>query len=212
MNPDRLWRWGLIASLLIFSLAALRFAAPAGANYYSAAPSSVATVNVVAIFDALEERKDQAGQFTQRGEEMRTTLEGLRAQLQELDAEVKDAATSDARRAELLVRMARINGEVEIRDELFGRELSRLRSETQIRLFNKVREAVAEFAKREGYDLVLSDDSSVELPAVMSMAETEAAIIRRRVLYHADAVDISEAVIRQMNNAYRASAGGASPR
>ncbi len=70
------------------------------------------------------------------------------------------------------------------------------------RLYMSIKEATRLLAEREGYAVVLVDDSIVNL-----QSGTEADMIRqisaRRMLYASPRVDITDALIMQMNNAFQ---------
>ena len=75
-----------------------------------------------------------------------------------------------------------------------------------------MREAAKRLAETEGYDLVLVDDSRIEIrtqrgqnaPGLEAQAQSQ--IAQLRVLYSSRTVDVTEKIIVQINNA-RAGAG-----
>ena len=75
------------------------------------------------------------------------------------------------------------------------------------RLYTSITEAARLLAEREGYAVVLVDDSIVDL-----QSGTEADMIRqisaRRMLYASPRVDITDALIIQMNNAFQVRQAG----
>ena len=75
-------------------------------------------------------------------------------------------------------------------------------------LYKQIKEAVAELANVEGYDLILVDDSGGELGIDPNSQQSREAqilrqITRRRALYSADTIDITDEIIVRMNNAYK---------
>ena len=78
-------------------------------------------------------------------------------------------------------------------------------------LFQKVEAAVAEIAKRDGYDLVLTKVRP-ELPANVDNINYDqivAALSGRNVLYASPKVDISDAVIALLDSKYKGKGGAA---
>ncbi len=75
------------------------------------------------------------------------------------------------------------------------------------RLYTSIKEETRLLAEREGYAVVLVDDSIVDL-----QSGTEADMIRqisaRRMLYASPRVDITDALIMQMNNAFQTRQAG----
>ena len=98
------------------------------------------------------------------------------------------------------------------------REVSRRLSELSLaRVHRKLMEstysdllsAIAAVAEKEGYDLVLHNDSSIGL-ASQSAAELRVKMRLRKCLYVSDAIDITEVVLKQANEQYKAGKKGAS--
>jgi Skp family chaperone for outer membrane proteins len=67
------------------------------------------------------------------------------------------------------------------------------------RIYENVRKAVAELAQHEGWDLVILDDTVVELPRETTETEMTRQISARRLLYAAKQIDVTEDVIAHMN-------------
>ena len=80
-------------------------------------------------------------------------------------------------------------------------------------LFDKIVDATSEVAQQQGYDLVLADQRP-ELPENLGMINVEQLrqlLNQRNVLYETEKVDISSAVIANLDSKYKASGGSTNP-
>jgi Skp family chaperone for outer membrane proteins len=98
----------------------------------------------------------------------------------------------------------RFEAQFRLETEIAERTLAEHQKLMQLALFNKITEAVRAYADREGIDVVLTNDSGVEIPQDLSDQQFLAAVTGRRVVFASDAIDITEEVAQAMNNEYRA--------
>ena len=68
--------------------------------------------------------------------------------------------------------------------------------------------AVAALAKKDGFDLILLDDRSINVPDDASYAEVNNTILNKRVLFASDTIDLTQRLITMMNNDFSAGVGG----
>ncbi len=200
----RLNRWSvpiLTAALIAAGSLVWRAGAQAGAS--AAAPAKVATVDLTRVFEGLDERLIRQDELKAYIEQQNSRLKQIGSRLEQAaaDLELLVVGTPERRRkSEEVVRM-RVDLEVEGR---FSEQLvDRRKAEVFADLFKKVEAASGVVARAQGFDLILSDDRSAAVPS-NSEAETQAVMRNRRVLYAGPTVDLTDAVIRHMNNAWNA--------
>lgn len=200
----RLNRWSvpiLTAALIAAGSLVWRAGAQAGAS--AAAPAKVATVDLTRVFEGLDERLIRQDELKAYIEQQNSRLKQIGSRLEQAtaDLELLVVGTPERRRkSEEVVRM-RVDLEVEGR---FSEQLvDRRKAEVFAELFTKVEAASGVVARAQGFDLILSDDRSAAVPS-NSEAETQAVMRNRRVLYAGPTVDLTDAVIRHMNNAWNA--------
>ncbi len=71
-------------------------------------------------------------------------------------------------------------------------------------MFLKVSNAISRIAEREGYDMVMLDDSLLPIPEEAADGDVYRAIITKGIIYRHDAVDITNDVVTLMNNEFTA--------
>lgn len=183
----------------------------AGANNASPSgkPPIVARVDMQKMLTELDELKDRQKEFT-------AFRDKLRADVQAIDKKVADAQEAlkvlpeggpeaDAKREELerLTALLRLEG------EYASTQVDRKRGSIYAAIFRKVTEAAPKLAKQSGYDLVLTDDSVAEIPAKGTEQQITAVIVNRRVLYASNTLDVTDELLRFMNNEYKLASTGA---
>ena len=199
----------LVASLLaaaVLGVTVARSAAPVPAP--APAPSSIALVNLERLFENLAELKARNAQIKTEQDGKYAELTQLDDKIKALEAELKDTIPLSERqkRADKAAEIAESRGILKVRSELLGGTIERKNFEVIRDLYDKAGAAVAVFAAREGYDLVLLDDRSLALPESGSMNGLNSVILSKRILFAKGGVDVTDRLITQMNNEYTAGA------
>lgn len=207
-------RTGVAVGLAV-TIAVALFAYTAGAaRMLRAQPTAVATVNLSKVLEGLEERgvaeralETLSLSFKAQDD---AKVEEIKAQEQQL-TDIVDSAAKAAERDKLELRKLQHLAWQRVKVEQLDIEQSLQLQD----LYKKITTAIAELAQTEGYDLVVVDDSSTDFSynpeaRVPRDTQTRQQIIGRRVLWRNDAIDITDALIQRMNNAYKAAAGKAS--
>jgi Skp family chaperone for outer membrane proteins len=96
--------------------------------------------------------------------------------------------------------------EVEARalSQFVQEQLSLEKGQMLATLYNKIQTSVCDILARDGWDIILIDDSGLDLPQMAQEAQMLQLILQRRVLCAADRVDITEDVKTLMNNNFNA--------
>jgi Skp family chaperone for outer membrane proteins len=195
----------LIMVLALAVLAGYQAVAQRGA---AISPPIIATVRIEPLFDGLQQRAESKTEIS-AFEEKLTTEQGRRQEIiNELEIELEDIVAAN-RREELtdqiaLERMKLQFWVQEARLELEIEKAIRLQE-----LYKSVKDAIAGLAEAEGYDIVMLNDSSDELPfdresRMPAQIQILQQIASRKLLYLSPATDVTEDLIVRMNNAYRA--------
>ncbi|MFG0328273.1 MAG: OmpH family outer membrane protein [Phycisphaerales bacterium] len=137
-----------------------------------------------AAFDA--ERKSRADALTEKQSALEVYPEGSEIYNREAD--------------KLRMEIVQNKAWSDFQNELLQRRELR----AQIEIYLKINEAVTEVAKRDGWNLVIWDDSEALLPRANQIEAGPESISRRRVFYADEQVtDITEDVAQFMNNNYK---------
>lgn len=194
----------LIPALLVL-IAALAW--HAGANSASNArppanPTAIATIDVVAVFDQLKELSDMENRLEGRQQTSQSELEEVANRLKTIiaDLEVLTRGTEEHRN-KVRERME-LQAVLEARGEALNQILSIERGSMTRELYNKVSDAIARIADREGYDAVFFDDSKFIVPENNPYESVYRAIVTRSLLYRHNTIDITDQVVSLMNSEY----------
>ncbi|HMN41636.1 MAG TPA: OmpH family outer membrane protein [Phycisphaerales bacterium] len=196
-------RWmalaGAAACVMVGAWAATR--ATASAPVPPAAPV-VATIDLEEVIKGLKEREDKEkalsakqGEYQGKLNQMTEDAKSEKSKIENMpDTPEKIAAAKNLR--EKLIR-------AEFEKQYAERLLGELKGEMMRELYVKISEATKSLAKRNGYQLVLSNDQNVPVGSGDPDAVLRA-IALRRVMYAAPELDITSEVVTELNNLYAA--------
>lgn len=170
------------------------------AQQESARPTTVAVVNWLDMTDKLDAWKnvkvtlqDAEDSFKKDDEDRRNQI---KAKQEELKILPQDGDTFDDATQELKGMIAQYKTWSKLQaDRLNKKELH-----AQLALYNKINDAVKVIAQRDGWDIVLWNDSISKKVSLDHLQESAQLISTRHVFYAAEAVDISDTVTQYMNN------------
>lgn len=196
-------RWNtpiITTAILLATLAVWR----AGAQN-SVAPTNVrfATVDLPRIFDSLDERPIREAQLKSFIEEQNAMIKALGEKLEQVRSDVDLLVIGSDERRRKEEEAARLNVDLEVQRRWAEQLTDRRRAEVFANLFNKIEAASAQVSQQRGFDLVLSNDAGAEV-APTTEAQARAMMGGRRILYASPNVDITDAVVKQMNNEWSA--------
>ncbi len=195
----------LVASLAYNAVAVPRMAPP---------PAAIATVDLVRVIDKLTERSDWEVQITALQKRIQDELTAKRKTVED-DAKRMEGA-AEAERSAIRDRLALEQLRMEQWAKIKQIELDRERALMWQSMYRNVRAESAKLAEAEGYDLVLVNDGVNDLQIqrdskVSQEQQAQEQIVRRRVLYSAKNIDVTDKLILRMNNARSAASKVAAP-
>lgn len=173
---------------------------------FFAPPSAIGVVDMATVFDKLEESAEWDVKIkaleARAGEEMSKR----RAELEALSKEVEALSDGSEKESKLdALRLKRLQIE-----QWAGFKELEVDRETSLKwqaVYRSVREGAKKLAEAEKYDLIVVDDSRVEIRtqrgqnAPSLTAQAQAQIAQLRVLHSTRAVDVTEKLVVQINNA-----------
>lgn len=187
----------LIVALIAVSMLAVTTAT----GRFAPTATVVGTIDLPRVIDELDEwkaelaRVEAAGQafeaeVTRRTEE----AELLRADLEDFVAGTKkhEDAQKELKRATINLKAFMMNAE--------RREVA-AKTRAVLRIYEHIRKSAGDLAEREGYGLILVDDSSLAINEQSNDVLGE--IASRQVLYTQKSLDVSEALIAYMNQQWQ---------
>lgn len=196
----------LVAGSAIAAVGLLAGAAEARrAAVLVAPPASIGVVDLAALFDRLAESAD----WDLRIRELEArSIDGLRARNAEIESAAKELeamADGPEKEAQLdALRLKRLQAQEWA--NFVKLEVDREKSLKWQAVYRSVREGAKRLAETEGYDLVLVDDSRIDVrtqrsqsaPSLEAQAQTQ--ISSLRVLHARKSVDVTEKLVVQLNN------------
>lgn len=191
-----------IASILITAL--LAWTAGASSSRPPAQPTAIATVDIMDVIEGLNERTVLEGQLEARMESRQAQLNEVLDALKALDADLQMLNPGTDEHREKMQEGIEKQALAKTRREVLSQIVSIDNGTVMEKLFSKIETAIQDIADREGYDIVLFDDSSFEVPENSPNQDVVRAIITKSVIYRHDSIDITQQVITLMNNEYSA--------
>jgi len=205
MKPTRLLIVSSLAALAGAVLLAPRAEALRPA-FLAAAPTPVGVVNMASLFDRLDEAAEWDVKIKNLEVKFSEELQSRRAELEKFAKEIEPLPEGEDREKRLdALRLKRLQAEQwSVMKDL---ELDRERSLKWQSIYRAVRDGAAKLAADEKYELVLVDDSRLEIQAQRAKdappleVQVKSQIAQIRVLHAAKTVDVTEKLIVQINNA-----------
>ncbi len=200
-------RLGALMPAMIVLAAAVAWHAGAGtAARPPATPTAVATIDIVAVFEKLNERTVLEAQLEERRKAREAQLDEVRRRIRELQSNIENIHAPGSNDSKEAIReFMEQRAVAEARANALSQIMSIDRGSIRRQLFEKIQTTIAKIAERDGIDVVFLDDSGFDLPELnASDADVSRAIVTKGILYSHRAVDITDRVITMMNNEYTA--------
>lgn len=173
---------------------------------FFAPPTAIGVVDMATVFDKLEESAEWDVKIKALQARASEELSRRKTELDNLAKEVEAMSDSPEKETKLDgLRLKRLQAEqwAGLKELEVDREMS-LKWQA---VYRSVREGAKKLAEAEKYDLVVVDDSRVELRAQRAQgapgltAQVQSQISQLRVLYAGRTVDVTDKLIVQVNNA-----------
>ena len=170
----------------------------------TARPTRVATVNLEILLEGLDEQDVLQSQLDQLLADSQAQLRTLENRIEGLQADFEALAdgSPEKRRKGLEIRETQI--QIRARAESQQALISDETGAVLLQIFLKIRASVSEVAARDGWDVVVVDDSDARIPERAAQQAALNFITNRTLLYSADGVDITDTVRQYMNNRFQA--------
>ncbi len=174
------------------------------------AASSVAIVDLATLMDGLEELKQKNAEVGAKGAQYQKQISDLNDQIKQVeqDLDVNIPKDDAKRRVEALGHRAELISLRDARKNGLQAQFDLEKGDVLRSIYNKSLAAVDTFARQEGYDYVLLNDTSMTLPPGATFRDYSDMIERRRILYARQGVDVTDRIVTIMNNDYAAANPG----
>lgn len=193
----------LIPALAVL-IAAFAWQAGANSSRPPAPATSVATVDIVEIIDQLEERKVRESELEALKVASQAQLDEVGNQLGILRADLETLKRGTDEYKNKIREAMEVSAVIEARREALNQILSMDRGNVSREMYLKVTDAISRIADREGYDIVIFDDSLFPVVEDAPYQDVFRSIISRSVIYRHESVNITDQVTTLMNNEFTA--------
>jgi Skp family chaperone for outer membrane proteins len=198
-------------SLVVVAVFAAIAAAGIGAGAVTSAlskppnPPIIATVNLEVVYNGLEERKTKETEFEAKQLEFKTKLDALQASITE-DRKKYDTMPAGPQKKALGQTLIRNALQLKFDGEYAEQFLDQMYGEMLREMYDKISAACRELSVKNGYTMVLTDDSSMQIRG-SGRAEVNRMISLKRMLYVDPAHDVTKELVDMMNNQFNAGGG-----
>ncbi|MEM7227794.1 MAG: OmpH family outer membrane protein [Planctomycetota bacterium] len=192
-----------VGSLALNVRTQAREAAPEPSPVLQREASVVATVDLVRVFEKLNEARAADDQLARKADELTERSKQMADELAMMEEDLALYTKGSAKYEEALEELAQKS--LEYRSFIrFGEARLDLEKSGLLKdLYLSICTAVESFSEREGVDVVIVDDSVGEIQPG-SEEDTMRQLAARRVLYSRDTVDITDDLIAMMNQQFGA--------
>lgn len=200
-------RWALPVCVTLGAMGVMSHytaATPAPA-FPSPQPTTIAIVDLVKLMDGLRKTVDLNNQEIAKIEERNKGLNDLSEQVKAKEEELKLLPKTEEKQIrEKVAALYELNQTRKARFDALQRVIDFEKGEIIRELYEDVQNAALAYAKKNGFDLVLVDDRAMEVPPQATRDQMQMVIQSKRILFAADTLDITPALVQEMNNQYQA--------
>ncbi|TVQ62081.1 MAG: OmpH family outer membrane protein [Phycisphaerales bacterium] len=200
----------LASAALAIAAATLAWHAGASANAnlaQAAQPARIAIADVQRVMNSLEEVQLRQQQYAEMLRQRDAGIAEQQRRLQTMDTRLQEENMTEEQRRNMLVEMFELNASIEARTRATQELVDFEQGQVLREFYEKILGRIESFAQREGFDLVLFDDSRLGLPRDAPRSTMQQVIRTRSVLYRDSALDVTDRIIAEMNAAFEAGAG-----
>ncbi|RMH24802.1 MAG: OmpH family outer membrane protein [Planctomycetota bacterium] len=204
MRPNRI---NTLLPVMLILAAALAWHAGASTATMRppAQPTTVATLDIVTVFEQLNERSTLEAQLKTRVEKRQSQLDEINKAIQAIQADLETTLKPGTDEYKERVRQFMEQRAVaEARRTALQQIISIDQGAMRRQLYTKIQDAVKRIAERDGIDIVIFDDSVLPVPEDASDNDVYRTIITKGIIYRHNSIDLTQRVITLMNNEYAA--------
>jgi len=174
----------------------------------NAAQAKLGTVNIVRVFDELEEKIDMNAELRQFNDKRGARLKELGERARDLTEKAKllNPETEEAKKTAKSLEEAK--SEFRSYRDTTDEHLHKKLFDFTRAIYNKIRDEVQAYAREGGYDLILRTrdpeigDVDETLPYRTRYLELNRRIEAQTVFFHRSSFDLTDAIIKRLNEKY----------
>lgn len=163
------------------------------------APTRIGVVNIVKLFNSLDAKMAGDAEIENLGKNLNAQRQELEDELNRLKQELTQYKVDSDIYKETSEKLLKKGMELQSFSQYMEQKIL---LETRIRtaaLYRAMNNAIADYAKSQGFGLVLASDDP-DLSQARTQAELLSKITIRKVIYAHDSLDITKAIVDKMNS------------
>jgi Skp family chaperone for outer membrane proteins len=195
-NIRRNWPIFALAMVMVMIVG---YQAAAIRNLAQLKPAVIATVDLEKIFNRLDEREHADTELANLANDLQKNIDAIVRRINALEEELEVYDRGSDKYQETLEKLSLLSLEYQADVEWSRQMIEFQRAVILRRIYSSIRTFMETEASARGIDIVFVDDTVVDLPPG-DEEETTRQISARRMLYTNPAIDITDEVIRRMND------------
>lgn len=164
-------------------------------------PAVVATVDLERLFENLNERAAEDARLQAMATNIEQEVNRRKEKIRSLNEEFKVHPAGSEKSQQIGDELAMESIQYQAWMEFQVQSLEREKGLVMMKIYRSIKRAVQEMSESKGYDIVFLNDSLKELQRGPEQAVVQQ-ISARRMLYTNPKLDITEALLDRMNNAF----------
>ncbi len=201
-------RLSCLLAVLVIVASVWKYGTAEAVAQRSSAGCCVATLDLNAVLESIEERKEREKELQAFIGTQETKIKELGKEAQQGQDDLKILPQSTKAWQEKREQVIRAGARFRIEQELAKGLVEEKRKNMHLDLFRKINDAAGRYARKEGIAIVISSDAAQQIPDDIQEQAAHSAILNRRVIFADSALDISQAVASMMNNEFKARGAG----
>ncbi|MEE3001321.1 MAG: OmpH family outer membrane protein [Planctomycetota bacterium] len=167
-------------------------------------PAVVATVDLETTINSLDEWAEMLASETDIGDGLQSEVKRRQDEIELLEADLEDYPSGSEKFKEAFKRYQMASIELQGYVQFQQLKSQQRTSELILKLYEKIKLIAKQLADENGYDIILMNDSVLEIPENPENIVRE--ISNRRILFARTQMDITDQLIQRMNADHQASA------
>jgi Skp family chaperone for outer membrane proteins len=174
----------------------------------------IGLVNMVKVLKEYKKFQVIEEPIKKRSQELEATLNGYRIQMNKLKEEYNQPNTAQARKEAIEKESRELQMRGQMAEEDAKKELTKKQGDAAVQIYQEVKAAVDSFAATYGYEAVFFYNDAITPEDMMHPANVQRKLLQPACLmplYYAPGMDISAAIVANLNARYQQSAPAAPP-
>ena len=165
----------------------------------SAAAQKVGVVDIVRLFNEFKKAKDLFAGLDKEREQMETEANQMQQKINALVVASKELDKSSAEYLRMRQEALKLGFDLKSHKEYSTQKLFMQHRLMTERLYNELLGEIGVYARKHGFALILSLDE-IKIEDSKSIPELQARIAVRKVLFHDKTLDLTEAILKQVDS------------